>query len=219
MANGSIPSMNILITLYILSSIISVFVEGFLATSPTTHDVHKTNTHHIHQLLLLKNNNVGIHVHKATRLILKSNNNDGSDGNISSIARTVLIYSLSVAALLASIGTIYSEVSVIQTGCGPKLLPDIVERSCYLGVIVISGLSVFLRIVTGSGVADAIINKTQDDKNDTSLQLFRLVEYLSLLAVLGAFISLGSQTIRGEQMDGLSGINVEMCKTIQQLNY
>jgi len=176
--------------------------------------VHKTNTHHIHQLLLLKNNNVGIHGHKATRLILKSNNS-GNDG-VNNIARSVLTYSLSVATLLASIGTIYSEITVIQTGCGPPLLPDIVERSCYLGVLVIAGLSVFLRIVTGSGVADAIIINTQDDKDIISLQLFRLVEYLSLLAVLGAFISLGSQTINGEQMDGMSGINVEMCKAIQQ---
>ena len=205
-------SMNILITLYILSSIISVFVEGFLATSPKIYDVHKTNTHHIHQLLLLKNNNV-VHVHKATRLVLKSNNN-GNDG-VNNIGRSILTYSLSIAALLALIGTIYSEVSVIQTGCGPSLLPDIIERSCYLGVLVFAGLSVFLRIVTGSGVADAIIN-TKDDKDDTSLQLFRLVEYLSLLAVLGAFVSLGSQTINGEQMDGMSGINVEMCKAIQQ---
>ena len=193
----------------------SVFVEGFLAISPIIYDVHKTNdAHHIHQLLLLKNNNV-IHVHKATRLILKSNNN-GNDG-VSNIARSALTYSLSIAALLASIGTIYSEVSVIRTGCGPPLLPDIIERSCYLGVLVIAGSSVFLRIVTGSGVADAlIINKTQDDKDHISLQLFRSVEYLSLLAVLGAFVSLGSQTINGEQMDGMSGINVEMCKAMQQ---
>jgi hypothetical protein len=107
-------------------------------------------------------------------------------------------------------------VSVIRTGCGPQLLPDIVERSCYLGVLVIAGLSVFLRIVTGSGVADAIITNTEDDKDDTSLQIFRSVEYLSLIVVFGAFVSLGSQTINGEQMDGMSGINVEMCKAIQQ---
>ena len=88
-------------------------------------------------------------------------------------------------------------------------------RSCYLGVLVIAGLSVFLRIVTGSGVADAIIINTKDNK-DISLQLFRSVEYLSLLAVFGAFISLGSQTIHGEKLDGMSGINVEMCKAIQQ---
>ena len=172
----------------------------------------KQMPHIIHQLLS-KNSNV-VYVHKATRIILKSNNN-GNDGNISNKGRSVLTYSLSVAALLASIGTIYSELSVIQTGCGPSLLPDIIERSCYLGVLVIAGLSVFLRIVTGSGLADSIIN-TQDDKDIISLQLFRSVEYLSLLAVFGAFISLGSQTINGEQMDGMSGINVEMCKAIQQ---
>jgi len=74
-----------------------------------------------------------------------------------------------------------------------------------------------LRIVTGSGLADAIINiQDEDDNKDISLQLFRSVEYLSLIAVLGAFVSLGSQTFNGEQMDGMSGINVEMCKAIQQ---
>ena len=211
--------MNKLRILYIILSLLvsAVVVEGFLVTSPKIYDVHKINTHHIHQLLLLKNNNVGIHVHKATRLILKSNNNNGNDGRISNIARSALAYSLSVAVLLASIGTMYSEVSVIRTGCGPPLLPDIVERSCYLGVLIIAGLSVFLRIVTGRGLADAIINtETQDDKDIISLQLFRLVEYLSFIAVLGAFVSLGSQTINGEQMDGLSGINVEMCKAMQQ---
>ena len=83
-------------------------------------------------------------------------------------------------------------------------------------MLVIAGLSVFLRIVTGSGVADAIITNTEDDKDDTSLQIFRSVEYLSLIVVFGAFVSLGSQTINGEQMDGMSGINVEMCKAIQQ---
>ena len=196
--------------------VVSTVVEGFLAISPMIYDVHKTNANHnIHQLLS-KNNNVA-HVHKATRLTLKSSNN-GNNG-ISNIGRSIIIASsLSIAGLLASIGTIYSEITVIQTGCGPPLLPNTIERSCYLCVLVIAGSSIFLRIVTGSGLADAILVNTesQDDKDDKSLQLFRLVEYLSLLAVLGAFISLGSQTINGEQMDGMSGINVEMCKAIQQ---
>ena len=112
-------SMNKLLILYILSFLVSVVVEGFLLPSTTysyvvhvTHDVYKTTQ-------LLKNNNV-VHVHKATRLILKSNNNGGNDGSISNIGRSILASSLSIAALLASVGTIYSEVSVIRTGCGPQ---------------------------------------------------------------------------------------------------
>lgn len=46
------------------------------------------------------------------------------------------------AAALFSIGcTLWSEYTVIMTGCGPMLLPDVVERSCYLGVLVIAGSS------------------------------------------------------------------------------
>ena len=46
------------------------------------------------------------------------------------------------AAALFSIGcTLWSEYTVIMTGCGPMLLPDVIERSCYLGVLVIAGSS------------------------------------------------------------------------------
>ena len=46
------------------------------------------------------------------------------------------------AAALFSIGcTLWSEYIVIMTGCGPMLLPDVVERSCYLGTLVIAGSS------------------------------------------------------------------------------
>ena len=48
---------------------------------------------------------------------------------------------LSAAALLSIGGTLWSEYTVIMTGCGPVLLPDVVERSCYLGVLVIAGSS------------------------------------------------------------------------------
>ncbi|KAL7542702.1 hypothetical protein ACHAXR_011995 [Thalassiosira sp. AJA248-18] len=113
-----------------------------------------------------------------------------------------------------------------MTGCGPRLLPDAVERGCYLGVLVIAGSSVFIRIVTGgNGLAVVIGNvgmKSDDGSssaNDDNLVLqIKLVEWLSLLAVAGAFVALGSQTINGEQMDGLSGINEDMCREIQQLN-
>ena len=54
------------------------------------------------------------------------------------------------------------------------------------------------------------------DRDTITLQI-RSVEYLSLVVVCGAFISLGAQIVNGEQMDGLSGINEDMCKAMQQL--
>ena len=54
------------------------------------------------------------------------------------------------------------------------------------------------------------------DRDTITLQI-RAVEYLSLLVVVGAFMSLGAQIVNGEQMDGLSGINEDICKAMQQL--
>ena len=125
---------------------------------------------------------------------------------------------LSSAAILASVGTLWSEYSVVMTGCGPQLLPDVVERSCYLGALVVAGLSVFTRIVTGwSDLATIIGNNDMIQKRNKDAVIFRIkaAEWMSLLAVGGAFVALASQTINGEQMDGLSGINIEMCRAIQ----
>ena len=84
----------------------------------------------------------------------------------------------------------------------------------------IAGSSVFARIVTGgSGLAIAISgNGIANENSNTNivLQQIRLAEWLSLLAIAGAFVALGSQTINGGQMDGMSGINVDMCRAIQQ---
>ena len=125
---------------------------------------------------------------------------------------------LSAVAILASIGTLCSEYSVVMTGCGPQLLPDVVERSCYLGALVVAGLSVFTRIVTGwSDLATIIGNNDMIQKRNKDAVIFRIkaAAWMSLLAVGGAFVALASQTINGEQMDGLSGINIEMCRAIQ----
>ena len=156
-----------------------------------------------------------------------SNNNDEPDGGRNQDQRKdaelgllLPVSILSITSILASIGTIWSEYTVFMTGCGPLSLPDVVERSCYLGVLVIAGSSVFARIVTGgSGLAIAISgNGIANENSNTNivLQQIRLAEWLSLLAIAGAFVALGSQTINGEQMDGMSGINVDMCRAIQQ---
>ena len=122
---------------------------------------------------------------------------------------------LSVSAF-ASLCTIWSEYSVLTTGCGPIQLSDTLERGCYLGVLFVAGLSVFVRIVSGGQSLSDVYKNNIDNKFNP---YFRLVESLSLVAVLGAFIALGMQSIKGEQMDGLSGINVDMCRAIQQSKF
>ena len=148
-------------------------------------------------------------------------NNHGDDVNVNN-----LLVPISSILSVASLGTLWSEYSVILTGCGPRSLPDVVERSCYLGALVGAGSSVFLRIVSGNGLATVIessIEKKRPDgaAKDTSgivLQIMRAAEYLSFMTIVGAFVALGSQTIHGEQMDGMSGINIDMCKAMQQLD-
>ncbi len=101
---------------------------------------------------------------------------------------------------------------MLTTGCGPRSLPDALERGSYLGVFVVAGLSVFVRIVSGQSLSDVYAKK---DSSKSGMGLY-VVENLSLLAVAGAFVAVWMQSLKGEQMDGLSGINVDMCRAIQQ---
>ncbi len=41
---------------------------------------------------------------------------------------------------------------------------------------------------------------------------------MKLSHVFGAFVTLAAQTFRGEQMDGMSGINVEMCRSLRDVD-
>ena len=45
----------------------------------------------------------------------------------------------------------------------------------------------------------------------------RFVEWMNVLVVLGAFFSLAVQYAHGTAMDGLSGIDVSMCRAIRNL--
>jgi hypothetical protein len=105
------------------------------------------------------------------------------------------------ASAFASLCTMWSEYSVLTTGCGPMQLSDTLERGCYLGVLFVAGLSVFVRIVSGGQSLSDVYKNNIDNKFNP---YFMLVESLSLVAVMGAFIALGMQSIKGEQMDGLS---------------
>lgn len=146
---------------------------------------------------------------------------DDDDGNNQHITKDTDNLLLPTATFLlasasASICTLWSEYSVLMTGCGPRSLPDALERGSYLSVLVVAGLSVFVRIVSGGQSLSQIYNNNTI-KSDMKYNLFvNLVENLSLLAVAGAFAALSAQSMNGEQMDGLSGVNVEMCRAIQQ---
>lgn len=114
-----------------------------------------------------------------------------------------------------SIGVLYSEYSIIMTGCGPPDFGDTLERICYQGVIVYAGLALFNRIVTqfNSGLEDTA-NNMYGPLQPSTLWQIRIAEYLSALAVFGAFVALQIQYSNGVSMDGLSGIDINMCRAI-----
>jgi len=145
--------------------------------------------------------------------------------NDTDVLPRVLTSAIAILGLVSSVGTLWSEYSVIITGCGPQQLSDSLERGCYLGTLVIAGLSVFVRIVTGNGIDFILAQLVSGGKRKyCGKKSFRwpsqlqITEILSLIAVLMALVTLGVQEFNGEQMDGLSGINIEMCRAIQAQN-
>ena len=131
-----------------------------------------------------------------------------------------LVSGLAEISIGFSLGVLWSELAVITSGCGPLNFSDTLERICYQGVILTTGLSLFTRIVTTGEqnlttyVCDEYFGGSLADA--TVVQV-RAAEWLSILAVFGAFVSLGFQIAHGEQMDGLSGINTELCRAVRDL--
>ena len=115
-----------------------------------------------------------------------------------------------------SIGVLYSEYYIIMTGCGPPNFGDTLERICYQGVIVLAGLALFNRVATlfSSSLEDTVNNMFGPLQPSTLWQV-RVAEYLSAAAVLGAFVALQVQYSKGVTMDGLSGIDINMCRAIR----
>ena len=113
-----------------------------------------------------------------------------------------------------SVGVLYSEYFIILTSCGPPNFSDTLERICYEGVIVYAGLALFNRIVTLSGLDDTVEEIFGPLQPSTLLQV-RIAEYLSAAAVVGAFVALQVQYSKDVSMDGLSGIDINMCRAIR----
>ena len=87
---------------------------------------------------------------------------------------------------------------------------------CYQGLIFLAGGALFNRIVTRSSLAD-----TSDEffgpLNEFTLWQVRVAELASALGVIGAFLALGFQYARGTNMDGLSGIDINLCRALRDL--
>jgi hypothetical protein len=146
----------------------------------------------------------------ASQLHVSSQNNDEEN----TLAINIATFGVVLLSIFSSLGVFWSEMAIFQTGCGPLSMPDWLERSAYLGVLVVSGLSLFWRIVTfgDEGLASILSSSTNSTTRRTFLQG---VEALTFLAVSGAIIVLANQALNGETMDGLSGIDLQMCATRQ----
>lgn len=127
-----------------------------------------------------------------------------------------LVSGIAEISMGTSIGVLWSEYAVLTTGCGPLNLSDGLERVCYQAVIVAAGFVVFTRIVTGKNASE-LSQDFYGELQEFTLVQVRAAEWLLSLAVLGAFVALGSQMYNGNQMDGMSGIDVQMCRAIKDL--
>jgi hypothetical protein len=115
-----------------------------------------------------------------------------------------------------SIGVLWSEYSVIMSGCGPLHFSDTLERICYQGVLALSSVALFNRIVTRKSL-EAIVDELFGPLLNLTLVQVRIAEYASGLAVLGAILALAVQHQSGAKMDGLSGIDISLCRAIRDL--
>jgi hypothetical protein len=164
-----------------------------------------------------------------------------------------LFSGLAEISLGFSIGVLWSEFSILLTGCGPTNLSDALERLCYQGVIVFAGVGLFNRVVntatkymiassssdrdnnnyrSSSSLSSSIMNEFFSPSNSlenfvedrygplqqsTTIQV-QAAELLSVLAVAGAVVVLVVQYyVRGTSMDGLSGINVDICRAMRDV--
>jgi hypothetical protein len=98
----------------------------------------------------------------------------------------------------------------MTTGCGPLNFSDTLERICYQGVLVAAGMALFRRIVTQDDLA-ATCSEYFGELLEWTIVQVRLSEFLLLLAVVGAFVALAVQYASGAQMDGMSGIDIQLC--------
>jgi hypothetical protein len=103
----------------------------------------------------------------------------------------------------------WSEASVYLSGCGPLQLPDVIERSSYLVVLLVASFFWFDRIAFQNDLKNGICTQLSPG----TIKLITLTEALAYAVVLSAVLVLANQVLSGAKMDGMSGIDLELCKT------
>lgn len=157
-----------------------------------------------------------------TQLQLSGESNHPESKYGSEIVVTIL--AIVCSSLVATAVTLWSEWAVYQTGCGPLSLPDIVERSSYQVVILVSGVSWFVRIVFRQSLTNFMVqqefwgtNQEDDHRWNILIAAVGWAESVSYLAVVLAFLDLWQQVQNNVAMDGLSGIDIEACNARRDL--
>ena len=120
---------------------------------------------------------------------------------------------ISATSITSSVVTLWSETSIFLSGCGPIELPDVVERVSYQAVILVAGVCWFTRLAFQRDPNSFLLTvATKNSDNTWIRRQLQITEFLLYLAVVGAVVVLLNQIENGAQMDGLSGIDIGMCK-------
>mmetsp|Transcript_34958 Transcript_34958/g.42182 ORF Transcript_34958/g.42182 Transcript_34958/m.42182 type:complete len:209 (-) Transcript_34958:70-696(-) len=124
-----------------------------------------------------------------------------------------LVSGVAEISIGSSIAVLWSEFAILATGCGPYDLPNWIERFTYQEVILASSFIIYKRIVDRKGLVRIGEEAYGSLNSFTNIQV-QLAEWLSLIAVFGAFVAFSSQLVNGGQMDGLSGVDIATCSSI-----
>lgn len=113
----------------------------------------------------------------------------------------------------STVVVLWSESSIYLSSCGPLQLPDIIERTAYWMVLLVACIFWFCRVAFQQSLVDTLQAQRKISLSTTSSNLVRLAEAMAFVAVLGAIVALSHQILMGAKMDGLSGIDEELCRT------
>ena len=133
-----------------------------------------------------------------------------------------IIYTTSILGISSALVLLWSEISIALTRCGPTLLPDAIERSAYISVFIIASGSNLSRIIFGSSMADLMVsNAGGSDLSGKPLEehMFRFMETLTFLSILGAFGLMAWQVLNGDAFAdgaGMSGIDIRWCRLMNE---
>uniref|UniRef100_A0A7S2XLY7 Uncharacterized protein n=1 Tax=Attheya septentrionalis TaxID=420275 RepID=A0A7S2XLY7_9STRA len=128
-----------------------------------------------------------------------------------------LVSGVAEISMGTALGVLWSEYAILTTGCGPVDLSDGLERFCFQAVIAFGAIMIFSRIIFSKDLEAVTQNYFDYTLEDSTMIQVRWAEWLTLVSILGAFVALFVQFSMGANMDGMSGIDVGMCRALQEL--